>query len=124
LALPGEHLEAARRNLARASTCAPDDAWVIVFLFYGVLHLVDGYLKTKGARFAADNHSVRWSAIKTSPELRQATAAYRALQSLSEQVRYDPVFTPTLTEFAAATKHAEKVWGIVEPKLLRGIVAP
>ena len=122
MALPAEHLEAAQRNADRAAASASDDAWLIVFRFYAVLHLVDGYLKTKGARFVAESHTARWAAIRSAPELRQATVAYRALQALSEQVRYNPCFKPTPADFTAAGQYADKIWAVVEPKLLRHII--
>jgi hypothetical protein len=102
---------------------APDDAWSLVFLFYSALHFVDGYLKTKAPHFFIANHGARSSAIRGAPELNAAASAYRALQALSEQVRYDPVFRPSIANFEAAKRYFEKVRSVVEPKLLRAIVA-
>jgi len=124
LAQPGEHHAAAQKLAQRAAASDADDAWAVVFLFYCSLHLIDGYLKTKGARFEASNHGARRGAIKLAPELRQADPAYRELQSLSEQVRYDPCFVPTTANLASARQLAEKIRSIVEPKLQHKLASP
>jgi hypothetical protein len=120
LATPGEHLEAARKNAERVGAYGkafPGDGWAIVMAFYGALHLVDGYLLTKDARFHSIDHGQRRRAINAAPELGRANPAYRALQSLSEQVRYDACFKPTPANFESADKLSKTVWAIVEPKL-------
>ncbi|MET0792613.1 MAG: hypothetical protein ABW061_13920 [Polyangiaceae bacterium] len=85
--------------------------------------MVDGYLRTKDVRFEAENHRARRNAIRLAPELRQAAPAYRDLQSLSEQVRYDPCFVPTPENLVSARQLAEKVRAVVEPKLERWLAS-
>ena len=59
--------------------------------------------------------------MRSASELRMAIPAYRDLQSLSEQVRYDPCFVPTPENFVSARNYAEKIRSIVEPKLERAL---
>ena len=94
------------RNRARAYETSfqdNDPAWAIVFRFYAALHLTQGYLVTKSKRFDAKSHGERKKAIKDSPELRgRFRESFEDLQDLSENVRYDPLFSPTVGDYKAA----------------------
>jgi hypothetical protein len=125
LAGPAEHLREADTNKYRADAFAcVGDPWEIVLLFYSALHVMQGYIETKGARFAAENHAERWRAICAAPELRMARAAYKDLQDLSVQVRYDPDFRVAVQDLQNARDWYAKVRAIVEPKLKRAAGIP
>jgi hypothetical protein len=94
-----------------------DGDWEIVFRFYACVHLVEGYMRTKIDRFWSDKHENRTRALKESPELKDARVAYRDLQDLSEDVRYDPGFVAEETHYGNAKAWAAKVSSIVRSKL-------
>jgi hypothetical protein len=98
--------------------------WEIVLRFYAVVHLVEGYLRTKDPRFWSDHHEVRVRQLRASPEVKVAAAIYKDLQNLSEQVRYDPVFEPTTADFERARVWAAKVESIIKSKTERKIGDP
>lgn len=128
MADPGEHAVASDANALRAQEYAAafpaDPAWEIVFIFYGVLHLVQAYLLSKGGRFTAENHGERDRAMRAATELRQAPADYRKLKSLSEQVRYDPGFKPRPQDHVNAASLARQIAAIIRPKLNHNLQAP
>lgn len=94
--------------------------WEIVVRFYAALHLTQGYLVTKDARFHARHHAERALAIRSSPELRESfSRAYHRLRNLSEQVRYDPEFEPRAVDFAASGRDLDAVRRLLFVKLQR-----
>ena len=67
--------------------------WYMVVLFYSALHLVDAYLVTKAWNPSMENHGERNRELRKCTELTKPfRTAYRSLQDISEQVRYDPGF--------------------------------
>lgn len=109
--------ELAESYRARLGDDHPD--WEIVIRFYAALHLVQAYLITKDPRFHASKHSDRWRAIHASPELRGIRKAYRMLQDVSEQVRYEPGFSTRDTHIETARANLTRVADVVLPKLRR-----
>lgn len=93
--------------------------WEIVFRFYAMLHLVEGYQRTKHDRFWSNDHAERRRNLKGSPEIKDARDAYFDLQDLSEDVRYNPTYTPPHGAFEDAKKWVSKVESVVGPKLQR-----
>lgn len=91
--------------------------WEIVIRFYSALHLLQAYLITKNVRFHASKHSERGKALMASPELRNMRTAYRMLQDVSEQVRYDAGFTARPEDVETARENLEQVSRILVPKL-------
>lgn len=68
--------------------------------FYAALHLLQAYLLSKHHRFEARRHNDRWKAIRDSPELKQNFhRAYRRLQDVSEQIRYEAGFVPRAEDY-------------------------
>lgn len=127
-------MEDAREHRARSardrdfaddlSSRDPRTDWELVVCFYAALHLTQAYLLTKDQRFEAKRHDERRKAIKASPELTRGNRfplAYRWLQDVSEQVRYDPGFRAQLTHFTAAHDKLSIVRSFLEGKLTRAL---
>jgi hypothetical protein len=96
--------------------------WEIVVGFYAALHLVQAYFCTKNMRFQAARHEDRIAAIRSSPELNKSrpfVQAYRMLQDVSEQVRYDPGFKVADTHLAHAKANLETVERMLQAKVNR-----
>lgn len=121
---PQEHLARALYNAAlaaeygRALPKYPD--WEVVVRFYAALHFVQGYFMTKNERFEAKRHDQREQAIRSSPELTKNPKfhlAYRRLQHVSEQVRYDPGFVAQQQHVEQARTDLTIVESVVRTKL-------
>jgi hypothetical protein len=116
-----------RLNVELADGCGesmPKAAdWEIVFRFYAVVHLVDGYLRTKEARFWPDSHAKRAQSLKAAPELAKARAPYFDLKDMSEDVRYNAGYQPGAADFAKAKAWAKSVETVVAGKLERAIAS-
>ena len=100
--------------------------WEIVVCFYSALHLVQAYFCTKDLRFQAARHDQRWTAIKQSPELsksRPFVQAYKMLQDVSEQVRYEPGFSVSSGHLQLATANLETVERMLRAKVNRALAA-
>ncbi len=130
MAVPGKHLEKSRYNEDFANRCKSklpnDTGWYLVVLFYSALHLVDGYLATKKWAPKLENHGERWIWIKKCPELysrKPFRNAYRSLQDISEQVRYDPLFVVRNQNIADADNNLAKVKSFLTSKIERVISA-
>lgn len=98
----------------------PRTDWELVVRFYAALHLTQAYLLTKHHRFEAKRHDERWRAIKDSPELAKGNrfpVAYKWLQDVSEQVRYDAGFKPRAEDFFSAAKKQALVSSFLDAKL-------
>lgn len=100
--------------------------WEIVVRFYSALHLVQAYFCTKNQRFEAARHAERWSAIRASPELTKSKSfmvAYRQLQDVSEQVRYDAGFVARSEDVATARTNLGHVESMLRGKVERTLEA-
>jgi hypothetical protein len=100
--------------------------WEIVVGFYAALHLVQAHFCTKNMRFQAARHEDRMGAIRSSPELsksRQFVVAYKTLQDVSEQVRYDPGFKVADTHLQLAKANLEIVERMLQAKVNRVLAA-
>ncbi|MBN2576719.1 MAG: hypothetical protein JXP73_19290 [Deltaproteobacteria bacterium] len=100
--------------------------WEIVVGFYAALHLVQAYFCTKSLRFQAARHEDRIAAIRRSPELNkshQFVVAYKTLQDVSEQVRYDPGFKVADTHLQTAKENLETVERMLQAKVNRVLAA-
>lgn len=108
----------------------PAQGWRLTMAFYAGLHLVDAFLHMKrgagtGGRIPQEfeAHWERWQAIKACPEIRDnVRRAYRDLQDMSEQQRYDPGFRFDGRMLARSAQHLDTLKSFFAPKL--GIVAP
>src|SRR3990172_6737505 len=105
-----ERSRADARFAGELSRRDPRADWELVVRFYAALHLTQAYLLTKRHRFEAKRHKEREDAIRASPELTKGNRfplAYKWLQDVSEQVRYDAGFKARAEDFASAvTKQA------------------
>ncbi len=118
------HRGKAQRHEASADALANDrlaEDWPVVMRFYAALHWVDAYLVSKSVPVAPGKHHERWQAIRSTPELsagrgRAVRLAYQRLQSLSEQVRYDPHFDARPQDRAGSQADLRTVRGYLEPK--------
>ena len=119
MADPERHYARWKRNADLAAKCGAtlDSDWEIVLRFYSVLHLVEGYMRTKAERFWSERHGDRSRHLRESPEVKGAAGSYRDLQDLSEQIRYDPEFAPQPADLANAKGWATKVESFVRSKL-------
>jgi len=61
--------------------------WSVTFLFYSAVHYVEAYFSTRGIRHKM--HKTRNSAIARDQLLRGVYDAYRELQELSRDSRYE-----------------------------------
>ena len=123
---PAEHLARFQYHSSfaqRLKGAFPEDLdWYLVVLFYSALHLVDGYLATKSWNPILENHGERRREMKNCPELnRRFQSAYRLLQDVSEQVRYDPAYTLTKDNVTDAEGSLERVKSFLEGKLRNAI---
>lgn len=114
------------RRLADAyATALPQYSdWEVVLRFYAGLHLLQAYFSTKNPRFQAARHFDRIQAINASPELtkvRGFKTAYRMLQDVSEQVRYDPAFGVNATHVGQARQNLMLVERTLEGKVERAL---
>jgi hypothetical protein len=125
---PADYHARWKRNAALAdviATSLPEGAdWEIVVRFYAMLHLVEGVMRTKEARFHSSRHEQRTKALRQSPELRNALAPYRDLEDLSQSVRYDPKFVAREQDFANAKMWASTVESCAGGRLTRALPAP
>jgi hypothetical protein len=115
------HLRKAERdqNLVSALGVSVDD-WAIVMRFYVALHTLQAYLITKDVRFEAKRHGERLRAIRESPELRvHFEKAYRRLQDVSEQVRYDPGFKARPVDLQQSQSDLGTVHTLLDTKIAR-----
>lgn len=120
MAEPTDYYARWQRSIALAdSPNLPGEArdWRIVIRFYATLYLLEGYMRTKDERFHSERHEKRTWAINNSPEVAGAKASYRALQDLSENVRYDPCFVARDADFTLAESCAKKVESFLRTKL-------
>lgn len=92
-------------------------------MFYAALHLVDAYLTTKFLPQETVTHVDRQRALRRYPECRRFTEAYRRLQDLSEQVRYDPLLTYANADHGDAQRCYGRVVAVVEP-WVRSLLGP
>jgi|GEM_PF-2144451 len=100
--------------------------WEIVVGFYAALHLVQAYFCTKNMRFQAARHDQRMAAIRSSPELNKSrpfVQAYKMLQDVSEQVRYEPGFKVAGTDLQLAKANLETVERMLQAKVNRVLAA-
>lgn len=96
--------------------------WSIVLRFYVALHVLQAYLITKSLRFEAKRHGDRLRAIRDSPELcSNFEKAYRRLQDVSEQVRYDPGFMARETDVKQSDSDLQTVHSFLDAKIARYI---
>jgi hypothetical protein len=101
--------------------------WEVVFRFYAGLHLLSAYFSTKNPRFQAARHEERIQAIKRSPELVKVSGfllAYRFLQEVSEQVRYDPGFRITDDHVTRAKQNLALLERVLDSKVARALGGP
>ena len=100
--------------------------WEIVVRFYAALHQTQAYLLTKNHRFQAKRHDERWKAIRASPELAKGRfpSAYKWLQDVSEQVRYDAGFVARPKDFESAEQNQIIVHSVLDAKLTRTLGSP
>lgn len=102
------------------------NGWEIVIRFYSALHLTQAYMVTKNIRFEASRHNERWQAINASPELtkgKRFPMAYGMLQSVSEQVRYDPGFIARPKHFQDARDNLRTVQSFLNAKVTKYLPA-
>lgn len=92
-----------------------DVEWCAVVRFYSALHLVDAYLTTKFLPHKTVSHFDRQQALRRYPECARFERAYRRLQQLSEEVRYEPLFVYNAGHHAEARRLHAKVTAVVEP---------
>ena len=118
------HQARSARDEALASSLGSSAGdWIVVLRFYAALHLVQSYLTTKHNRFDAKRHNERWSAIRASPELKQGfKTAYRRLQDVSEQVRYDPGFVARAHDLAGSHQDLTLVHSFLDSKITAYLV--
>jgi len=122
---PADYHARWRRNTALAdavATSLPDGRdWEIVLRFYGALHLVEGFMRTKPDRFWSESHEARGLKLRGELETRRAAGPYRNLLDLSKDVRYDPRFAPTERDFANAKQWASTLESFFKAKLERAL---
>jgi hypothetical protein len=118
---PAQYRDRWQLNTELADDCAasmPKGAdWEIVFRFYALVHLVEGYLRTKERKFWAESHVERAQRFRDAPEIGRARGPYRNLEDLSKQVRYDPGYQPGASDFTNAKAWAKSVENVVARKL-------
>ena len=102
-----EHFDRARGEwecFHQHSLALPTQArnWRLTMAFYCALHYLEGYLHKKSAAGQPgipenfDAHHQRRTAMRACPEIAQnIVRAYRSLQDMSGQQRYDPSFVCT-----------------------------
>ena len=94
--------------------------WYMVVLFYTALHLVDAYLVTKAWKPSMENHGERNRELKKCSELSMPfRGAYRSLQDMSEQVRYEPGFQAVDKHLKQAEDSLRTVRLFLESKIKR-----
>jgi hypothetical protein len=115
------HLRKAERDDHLAFTLgASAEDWLVVIRFYIALHTLQAYLITKNVRFEAKRHGERLRAIRESPELRvHVEKAYRRLQDVSEQVRYDPGFRARPLDLQQSESDLRTVHLVLDAKISR-----
>jgi uncharacterized membrane-anchored protein YjiN (DUF445 family) len=98
--------------------------WVVVLRFYVALHILQSYLITKDIRFEAKRHGDRLKAIRNSPELRRNFEdAYRRLQDVSEQVRYDPGYNARALDLKQSASDLQTVHTFLDNKIARYVAS-
>lgn len=132
MAEPASHQACAQHLAALADACKVEPvaalprgaSWEIVLRFYSALHLIEGYLRSKGDAWASTDHGARKKFVKQAKELRQACDDYFDLQDMSVQVRYEPDFAPDDEDYDNARKWAKRISAIVTPMLARKLAPP
>jgi hypothetical protein len=98
------------------ATLPQDRHWCRVVWFYSAaLDLVDAYLTIKLLPVKAFTHVDRQRALQRYPECRRFAEAYRRLQGLSEQVRYDEILAYNDYDHTDARRYYARVVAVVEP---------
>jgi len=109
------------RQLAESCKLLPPPAcdWEIVALFYMAVHKVGAYLALgPGGGTDVTTHTLRWRAIDAAPQLKKGNFRkhLRALQDLSEEVRYTPSFGADAGELELARDYFRTVGSMLDGK--------
>ena len=114
-------VERAANEYAETGKVFPD--WEVVFYFYQAVHLIEAYFASKQPPIANSGaHSDRLNTMRRLPELASKAnfmAAYRGLQQLSEQVRYDPAFRVDPDDVDMARASLRTVISVLDAKVKR-----
>lgn len=85
------HNLAVAKRIERERFC-PD--WVIIVLFYSVIHKVNAFLvKNRNLGGSAMNHIDRANWVSTDSDLQPISVQYEYLEGEAKSIRYDPIYS-------------------------------
>lgn len=112
-------VDRAAEEFAVSGNVFPD--WEIVLRFYRAVHLIEAYFAGKSPPVVnSQRHYDRLNKMRQLPELggkRPFMTAYKALQDLSEQVRYDPQFRAGANDMERARASLRMVVSVLDAKV-------